>query len=323
MSMGRRLVLIIPYYGRWPSYFGYYLQSLRGRCFDLLLVTDLPLDGYDVPSNVKVVRLPLAALRELAERKIGTSVVLQSPIRLCDFKPMYGKIFEDHIRDYGYWAFGDCDLVYGRAFDGYLSGKLSEGFDALSLCRMWPTGSFFALRNCEMMNRFYERTNNWREICNRQEDTFVNYDEIGGEFYQQVASGQMTLEDCSKIRDSFGAALARAKDIRLLAEDVHTETNLVGQVVEMNDGRLTIDGREIPIFHFVNCKGRRYFRCAPLPKSGCERYWIADTGVYLGKGAWRWRGLISRWRKLVALCGSLRQHGLTRIYKRDLCNGCR
>lgn len=312
----KRILLIIPYYGRWPRYFGFYLQSLAERCFDLLLVTDLSLSEYRVPGNVKVVNLPFVSLRELFERKLGTDVILESPIRLCDFKPMYGKVFEDYLDGYDYWAFGDCDLVYGNAFDPYLQRRLEEGFDALSLHPIWPTGSFFTVRNCEKMNRFYERTNNWKEICRLRGMTFVNYDEVGGGFYRKLESGGMTLEDCAEIRDSFGAALARTKDIKYIRDGVHAETALVGEVVEMDHGRLTLDGREIPIFHFVNCKGRRYFNCPVVTGRGCERYHITRTGFYCGALQWRLHVLIGLWRQVVAACGSLRANGFRRLANR-------
>ena len=310
----KKLILIIPYYGRWPKYFGFYLQSLRGRCFELLLVTDLPTEGLDLPPNVRVVKMSLADLARRMEQTLGERIVLESPMRLCDFKPMYGKIFAGEIAGYDYWAFGDCDLVYGRALDGYLERKFAEDFDALSLHPIWPTGSFFVLRNSEKMNGFFERCANWREVCTLPNTMYVNFDEIGGNYYQAVREGKMTLQDCAKKRDCFGAALDRAGDIKYLREDAHSETWLAGETLEMCDGRLMLNGREIRLFHFVLPKARRFFKFADFAP-GATHYLVTDTGFYVGAFARRFHKLIGLKRKLVAAIHSLAVNGFKRLGK--------
>lgn len=308
-----RIILIIPYYGKWPIYFPFYLQSLSDRNFDLLLITDLSLDGYVVPTNVKVLNRTFAQLQDMFAQKLGNPVDLQSPMRLCDFKPMYGRIFEDYIRSYEYWAFGDCDLVYGRAFDAYLNSKCASGFDALSLCTKWPTGSFFTIRNCEKMNRYYERVSNWRDVCTLRDKMYVNFDEIGGNFYEAVRAGKMTLQDCRKIRDSFGASLFCSDDVDLVREDVHSETWLKGECLEVDGDRLLLNGREIPIFHFVLAKGRRYFKFLPMPTGGGSHYFVNDTGFHFG--SWRWHWVEDGLRKSTAIFQSLCVNGVQRLTK--------
>lgn len=309
------LILIIPYFGKWPKYFGFYLQSLKGRCFDLLLVTDLQIEELCLPDNVRVLKMNIAELATRMQSVLGENIVLESPLRLCDFKPMYGRIFEEFIKDYPYWAFGDCDLVYGRAFDSYLEDKFQLGFDALSLHPIWPTGSFFAMRNCDKMNHFYERVNGWRDICALPDKMYVNFDEIGGNFYQALREGRMTLADCAKIRDSLGAALDRADDIEYVRDNIHSETWLKGEILEVNDEQLTLNGREIPLFHFVLCKSRRYFKFKNFPSRGCSRYRVTDTGFYIDDFSWRFHPLIDFKRKAIAAIQSLFVNGLQRLFK--------
>jgi len=113
-----KLALVLPYYGTLPNYFNFYLKSLEPMNFDVLFFSDLVI--ADCPLNFKATRLSIEELASLAAQKLGTEACLRNGRRLCDFKPMYGHIFEDYLKEYDYWAFGDCDLVYGRALNRYL-----------------------------------------------------------------------------------------------------------------------------------------------------------------------------------------------------------
>ena len=47
------------------------------------------------------------------EKKLGFPVALNSPYKLCDFKPSDGEVFEDYLNDYDYWGHCDVDLIWG------------------------------------------------------------------------------------------------------------------------------------------------------------------------------------------------------------------
>ncbi|MBE7084583.1 MAG: hypothetical protein E7368_00830 [Clostridiales bacterium] len=73
---------------------------------------DTPLD---IPAeNIKWIPFTLKDFNNLAVQKLGIDFTITKPYKLCDFKPMYGVIFEDYLKGYEYWAFGDLDVVYGK-----------------------------------------------------------------------------------------------------------------------------------------------------------------------------------------------------------------
>lgn len=48
--------------------------------------------------NIKVFSSSLADIQQRAEQKLHISAKLPTPYKLCDFRPIYGIIFEDYLR---------------------------------------------------------------------------------------------------------------------------------------------------------------------------------------------------------------------------------
>lgn len=72
-----KIGIIIPYYGVFPDYFPIWLKSCAWNpTIDFLLVTDLSLEEYDVPENVRPLFMSFSDLKRLTESKIGMSVSL-------------------------------------------------------------------------------------------------------------------------------------------------------------------------------------------------------------------------------------------------------
>ena len=53
--MKNKAVLIMPYFGRLPAYFGPYLASLKNKRFDVIWISDLSVAEH--PDNFKIVRM--------------------------------------------------------------------------------------------------------------------------------------------------------------------------------------------------------------------------------------------------------------------------
>ena len=113
--MNGRIALIIPYFGPLPNWFPYFAKSVaQSPILDVLLFTDAQVDAAQF-DNIKVYPSSLTEFCKMASRAFSIEISLTSPIKLCDFKPAFGEIFQDYIRDYEFWAFGDMDLVFGDA----------------------------------------------------------------------------------------------------------------------------------------------------------------------------------------------------------------
>ena len=311
MSGRNRFVLILPYWGTLPSWFGLYLRSLQGMCFDVLFVSDLEVGAH--PDNFKQLKMSFEEFRRFAADKLSVRIGLELPIKLCDFKPMYGKIFENEIRDYGYWMFGDCDLVYGTSFNAYLERVVRDGYDVCTVRRDWVSGACCILKNTEVCRNLFMRAQNWTEVAGEPgRNNF--WDECGAFVHDRLEKGELKMADCERMRDSFGAVVFRAKDLKVRHEDDSCESDLRGRTVVLKeDGDLRLDGREIILFHFVRAKRRRFFRICS-PQYGEIRSCVIDeTGGYFTPQQIAWRGPIGLWRKAMAAFSSLREHGCRRI----------
>ena len=76
-----KIALVMPYYGKLPIYFNYYLRSLRGKNLDVLFFSDLEVKEH--PANFKQVKMTFDGFKALAKEKLGTDVRFDSPRRLC------------------------------------------------------------------------------------------------------------------------------------------------------------------------------------------------------------------------------------------------
>ena len=292
---GNEVVLILPFYGSLPWYFNYFLKSLEGKSIDVLFVSDLVPEKH--PANFHLLKLDFASMNRLLNAKLGTDISLSNTYKLCDFKPMYGKIFEDYIKGYRYWAFGDCDLVYGNALNPLLGNLVAGEWDVVSFRERWVSGSFCMMRNTERVNILYSAVKTLpKMLATPQYDYF---DEIGGIWFPELEGGAISMADCEKRRDSFSALVWRTPGIRFLHKDMVCEDSVCGSPVEMRGGELTLEGKNIPIFHYINAKHIGRFTGKSVPYDVIRDYRVNYQGHFRTAIEWRMRSAIGAWRNIV------------------------
>lgn len=103
--------LVIAQFGNgWP-YLDLWLSTVARQNMDVLFFTNY---DFDAPPNVKIHKCSMDDIFDRAEKTYGLKFQNRYPYKLCDLKSFYGKIFEDELKDYEYWGYGDSDVVYGR-----------------------------------------------------------------------------------------------------------------------------------------------------------------------------------------------------------------
>lgn len=107
------IVLVIPYFGKLPSYFDLFIESCKNNeTINWLIITDNNLEN--IPSNIQVIKMNFDELKNIIREKLKLEKVnLEEPYKLCDYKPAYGRIFEDYLEKYDFWGHCDMDLVWG------------------------------------------------------------------------------------------------------------------------------------------------------------------------------------------------------------------
>ena len=229
--------LILPWIGELPWYWPLFEASVKHSGIELVLVRG------DAEYFRKRVEESLPGIARCG---------LQDGYKLCDLKPMYGRIFAAEIGDADYWAFGDCDLVYGRMMRAWLKRMTDKTVDVACVRRDWTSGPFTLMRNCDKVNSLYERAANWREVV--ESPHHCGCDELGHNWLTRHLYGGVSME---KLRSegNFAGVMWSADDVKFVHEDILCEDGLRQGEVKMHpDGRLMFNDGEIAAFHFIGVK---------------------------------------------------------------------
>lgn len=171
--MTSSILLIIPYFGKFKNYFQLFLESCRvNSSINWLILTD-DVRKFDYPKNVSVVYMTFDELKARFENKLNMPISLKNPYKLCDFKPTYGVVFDDYIKEFDFWGYCDTDLIFGN-----IRRFLTE--DILQRCdKVLTRGHLSLWRNCRRMNEFFkEETDEFYKIVFSSDDQYA-FDEYG------------------------------------------------------------------------------------------------------------------------------------------------
>ncbi|MBQ6464331.1 MAG: hypothetical protein IJJ59_13475 [Pseudobutyrivibrio sp.] len=135
---------IVPYFGKLPKEFPIFLKTCGfNKGFDWIIYTD-DHTYFDYPQNVIVKYMEFSDFRELAESKFDFSISMDSPYKLCDYKPAYGLICEEDIVEYDFWGHTDIDVVLGD-LSSFIFENMLKKYDKL-----------FCLGHCVLYRNSYE-----------------------------------------------------------------------------------------------------------------------------------------------------------------------
>ena len=115
----KKIRLIIPYFGKLPKFFSYFLLTAkRNQKIDFLIYTDQNVDQFEVlnADNIEFKTLSFDDLRKKVQSKFDFKISLKTPYKLCDYKVAYGLIFEEDLKGYDYWGFCDTDVLLGDIY---------------------------------------------------------------------------------------------------------------------------------------------------------------------------------------------------------------
>lgn len=164
----KQICIIIVYFGPWPDWFPYFLQSCaHNKHIHWLIFSDQ--EAYHNNSNNIFIRpFRKVDFEKLVQDKLGLYTVLRNPYKLCDFKPAYGKIFEDYLESYRYWGYSDIDMLYGRIEDFIFKG-FNKKYDVISGYRSFLSGPFCLFKNTGYINNLFTRIYNYDRILSDPE----------------------------------------------------------------------------------------------------------------------------------------------------------
>lgn len=176
-----RACFIICWFGPFPEYFPVWLQTVKyNKNFDFLIFTDNKSINYNFPQNVKVSYLTLSQFKNQAEKYLRKNCSVKRPYRICDYRPMFGKIFANQLSNYDFWGYCDLDLIFGN-IETFVNQDVLNAYDAI-----FNGGHFTLIRNIDKMNNLFKESGaafNYQTVI--KHDAIFAFDEVTG--IQQIA----------------------------------------------------------------------------------------------------------------------------------------
>ena len=159
-----KIVFIIPYIGKYTWYFPYFLHSCRYNSnVDFLIFTDNYNPKLELPTNVKIKPYSIEEFKIDAAKALGFEVAVEFGYKLCDFKPAYGAIFSDYIKDYDFWGYCDVDVIFGN-IRSFMTDELLNEYDVISARHDYLTGCFALYRNNTYMRELFRQSKDYRNV---------------------------------------------------------------------------------------------------------------------------------------------------------------
>ncbi|MCR5727935.1 MAG: hypothetical protein K6G24_10760 [Lachnospiraceae bacterium] len=161
--------------GHWPSYIDWFMASCKAnKSVDFYIFTDdHSLDKWENIPNINIVHMSFKDCINLIRNKLG-DVRINTPYKLNDMKPAYRKIFNEWLEKYDFWAYGDCDLIFGNIRNFFSDGFLDK-YDWFQIL-----GNLQIIRNTEEVNNYYlldrpewshHREHIWKNVINTEANT--------------------------------------------------------------------------------------------------------------------------------------------------------
>ena len=172
------IALILPFFGRLPNYFEFFLQSVGNNPdVDLLLFTD-DKTNFNYPVNVKRHYITFLEFKKEIQSSFEFDLKhLKSPYNLCDFKPAYGFALQKYLLGYDFWGHCDCDLIFGK-LRAFLTDNILNQYD-----KVYAGGSLSLYRNTTKVNaRFMEKCTGflyYKDVYTASSRLILCYDEWG------------------------------------------------------------------------------------------------------------------------------------------------
>lgn len=127
-----KIAFVIPYFGKFPDMFDYWLVSAKyNSTIDFIMFTDNE-KPCNCPVNIKWNVINFEQIKERIKSVVQTPVTIDSAYKLCDFRPTYGDIFKEELKNYDFWGWCDVDLVFGN-IRNFVTDEILEQYDKIGV----------------------------------------------------------------------------------------------------------------------------------------------------------------------------------------------
>jgi hypothetical protein len=275
--MDNSIAIIIPYFGKLPWYFNYFIHSCKyNLSVHFFIITDDISFDKKVSANIFIIHKSFVEVQHIISKKMQMDVAFEYAYKLCDFKPTYGFIFSDLVEGYDFWGYGDIDMIFG-SIRNFITDEIMNEYDVISLRHDYLTGNFCLFRNKEKVNKLFMHSKDYKLVFGSAEhycfdETNFHWDEFTeGKHYTEVKSQIESMTHVVK-------RLHEEKYIKAYF-DYHVIEGVPGGI-KWHKGIMSYKNKyEVIFYHLIIFKRMNK---APKPlKKIPDIFWISPTRIYI------------------------------------------
>ena len=252
MKQSKSLALMVCYIGKFPWYFKYFVHSCKyNPTVDFIILTDDDTYRGPLPENVKLIFTTLEEISAIATEKLGLPVQITFAYKLNGFKPAYGLMFPDILRDYDWWGYIDIDIILGD-IRNFITDELLYNYELICPKPDWIPGCFLLFKNNNKMNSLFNHSKDHEKIFTSEK--YYNFDETN--FSQDYFSYGLTYLEVKTEIESMMHVIKKLESVSYIKPyfDLH--------MVDGNPGKLKcISGKmyysnkfEVILYHLIKLK---------------------------------------------------------------------
>lgn len=272
----RPLIMLIPYFGRWPQWIELFIESCKGNPeVHWRIYTDCG-EPQNKADNVDYVHLSLREYVALVQSRLGIRCEWTDAYKLCEIKPCLGHIHEADLEGYRFFGYGDIDVIYGNIRAFYTDALLAR-YNVISTHFERLAGHFAIFRNTEYLRRAYERIPDWQRLI--AEPQFNSVAETWfSKVFMRSAKSQGLAPDDPLLR---GRLFVERYSTMYSQSGWHDGTMDYPERWFWQQGRLTNDrdgAREFLYLHFMRWQSNRWTSNPPKPGEGA---WVGRKFMHV------------------------------------------
>jgi hypothetical protein len=159
----KTICFVVVYFGRkWPIWFPAFLHSCtKNPTINWIIFTDCGSLAHHCP-NVVFYDKTLSQMRELIKKKIGKMATLDDAYKVCDYKPAFGILFDDYLKEFDFWGHCDIDIIWGD-IRKYATQEILDNYDIFSTRKGMISGHFSLFRNTLRINQLFRQSSEFAE----------------------------------------------------------------------------------------------------------------------------------------------------------------
>jgi hypothetical protein len=277
MNKNKTIALLVCYFGKLPWYFEYFVHSCKyNPSVDFYIITDDKTYANTLPANVKLIYKTLPEVRQTASKKLGFDTHIPNGYKLCDFKPAFGFIFFELIRNYAFWGFCDIDVIFGNIRD-FMTDELLENYDLVSTRPDWIPGCFLLFKNNFKMNTLFMKSKDYKKVFTNEKHYCFDETNFAHHAFE---AGRSYLEIDTEIESMMHVVKKMEEEnyIKPFFDLYIIEGGCPGRL-RWEDGKLTYRNKfEVLLYHLIRFKGhyipKRKINCIP------GSFTISPTKIY-------------------------------------------